>query len=98
MEIKEDTVLTESDVLEETFKFLSEKSIMKLDANSAKKRMLTQASLIAAKEANDPLYVKYVKASKKRRELRAILHKKYQAQGAKKVREWSTQKAHSRTK
>lgn len=79
--------------LDEADRILSEQSIVKMDTATKRRRMLTQAVLIAAKEANDPLYIKYQKASKRRRMLRAEIQKKYQAAGAKKLRDWNTRSA-----
>ena len=79
-------------VLDESFEFLNERSIVKMDKNSMKKRLLNQAILQAAREANDPLYKKYVKATAIRKSCRETLRQKYQAAGKTKMREYITRK------
>jgi hypothetical protein len=76
-------------LLEQT---LQEANVVKMDKATLKKRLLTQATLLAAKDANDPLYQKYVKHAKAKRHFRQLIQQKYQAKGQAKVREFM--KAH----
>lgn len=84
--------LTESNndmLLEQT---LNEANVVKMDKETLKKRLLTQATLLSAKDANDPLYQKYVKVAKQKRHFRQLIQQKYSAKGQAKVREFM--KAH----
>jgi hypothetical protein len=88
--------LTESSndiILENT---LNEANVVKMDKATLKKRLLTQATLLAAKDANDPLYHKYVKVAKQKRHFRKLIQQKYAAKGQAKVREFM--KAHQMIK
>jgi hypothetical protein len=76
-------------LLEQT---LQEANVVKMDKATLKKRLLTQATLLAAKDANDALYHKYVKHAKAKRHFRGLIQQKYQAKGQAKVREFM--KAH----
>jgi hypothetical protein len=83
--------LTESNdflILDETVRVFNERNIVKMDKKTLKKRLLTQATLLASKEANDPLYKKYVKHSKLKRQYRKQIQQKYQAKGRQKMREY----------
>ncbi|QXN67875.1 hypothetical protein FPHOBKDP_00121 [Listeria phage LPJP1] len=85
--------------LEESLSYLEEANIVRLDKRTAKKRLYTQAVLISAKEANDPLYRKYVKYSKLRRETRRAIQLKYASKGKQKLREFGEKrKAKSESK
>lgn len=75
-------------VLQETVEMLTEANIVRMDKATLKKRLLTQATLLAAKEANDPIYQKYVKATKVRRKCRKIIQGKYEAKGKIKVKQF----------
>ena len=44
-----------------TNKVLNETNYVSLDSATRRKRLERQATLMAAKEANDPLYIKYAK-------------------------------------
>ena len=68
-------------VVNESVDILNERSIVKMDKVAMRKKLMTRAILAAAKNANDPLYVKYQKASKLRRACRQAIAKKYAAQG-----------------
>lgn len=70
--------------LNESYKLLTEKSIVKMDKNTLKKRLMTQATLLAAKEANSPDYAKYIKVSKAKRFYRKNIQKKFGAKGKQK--------------
>jgi hypothetical protein len=92
-------VITESNndiVLEDTLKLYTEANVVKMDKTTLRKRLLTQATLLAAKDANDALYQKYVKVAKAKRHYRAQIQRKYQAKGQQKVREFL--KAHQMLK
>jgi hypothetical protein len=83
--------LTESNdfmALEESVRVLNERNVVKMDKQTLKKRLLTQATLLAAKDANDPLYQKYVKVAKAKRAFRKQIQQKYEAKGRQKVREY----------
>jgi len=80
-------------VLEETVRTFNEANVVRMDKQTLKRRLMTQATLLAAKEANDALYQRYVKASKLKRSLRLQIQQKYQSKGKQKVREYlQTQK------
>ncbi|AST99863.1 hypothetical protein PBI_PBS1_41 [Bacillus phage PBS1] len=85
-------LLTESNtsdiILEQTFQ---EANVVRMDKQTLKKRLLTQATLLAAKDANDPIYQKYVKAAKQKRHFRSQIQQKYGAKGQAKVREFLKQ-------
>lgn len=83
--------LTESenfDELEKTYKSLQESNVVRMDKNTMKKRLMTQATLLAAKDANDPLYQKYVKVAKAKRKFRTAIQQKYASKGQQKVRDF----------
>ena len=67
---------------------LTEANVVKMDKATLRKRLLNQAILLAAKDAQDPLYKKYVKASKLRRTLRDKIRAKYANAGKKKMKEF----------
>lgn len=75
-------------VLEESLQFLAEKNIIKLDKATARRRLLSQATLYAAKEEGSPLYAKYVKASKLRKQYRQEIQSRYQKKGEAKLRQF----------
>jgi len=75
------TKLDSNKILEETFQVLCERNIIKMDKMTLKKKLFTQSTLLCAKEANDPLYVKYVRATKLRRACRQAIQEKYAAKG-----------------
>lgn len=80
-------------VFNETLEVLNEKNIIKMDKKTLRKKLLTQATLLSAKEADDILYKRYVKASKIRRETRSAIQVKYEAKGKRKLKEFiQTQK------
>ena len=70
------------------FNTLTEANYISLDAQTRRKRLERQATLLAAKEANDPLYIKYEKVSKTRRRLREQIQQKYASQGKAKYYEY----------
>lgn len=51
-----------------------------------KKRLLRMCELILAKEANDPLYSKYIKATKIRKKCRALIHEKYKGKAPQRLK------------
>lgn len=75
-------------ILEESYKVLNERNIVKMDKITLKKRLLTQSTLLAAKEAKDPIYFKYAKFAKLKRSYRKMIQKKYLAQGKHKMKEF----------
>lgn len=75
-------------VLQETMDVLQEANVVRMDKATLKKRLVTQATLLAAKDANDPIYQKYVKATKVRRKCRKIIQKKYESKGKQKVKQF----------
>ena len=74
--------------LQETYDILMEKSVVKMDKSTLKKRLLTQATLLAAKEAGAQEYIKYVKHSKAKRHYRKLIQDKYGAKGRQKYNEF----------
>lgn len=76
------------DMQEQLFTRLSEANIMRLDSATARKRRLRHATLMAAKEANDPLYIQYAKVSKRRIQLRERIQVKYESKGKLKLAEY----------
>lgn len=72
-------------VLNESVRILNERNVIKMDKGTMKKRLLSQATLLAAKEANDPLYSKYVKATRIRKECRKLIQVKYASKGKTKM-------------
>lgn len=79
-------------VLQETMEVLTEANIVKMDKATLKKRLITQATLLSAKDANDKLYHKYVKATKIRRKCRKLIQKKYEAKGKQRVKQYLANK------
>lgn len=71
---------------------LSEANIMRLDSATARKRRLRHATLMAAKEAQDPLYFRYAKLSKARRATREKIQVKYESKGKLKLAEYEARK------
>ena len=65
----------------EAVEVINERSIVKMDKVAAKKKLFARATLISAKNANDPLYTKYVKASKIRKACREAIQIKYASKG-----------------
>lgn len=79
-------------VLQETMEVLTEANIVRMDKATLKKRLITQATLLSAKDANDALYHKYVKATKIRRKCRKLIQKKYEAKGKQRVKQYLANK------
>ena len=77
-----------------TNKVLSETNYVSLDSATRRKRLERQATLMAAKEANDPLYIKYAKVSKTRRKLREQIQQKYASLGKTKYYEYTQRQKH----
>jgi hypothetical protein len=83
--------LTESNdfmAFDETVQTFNEANVVKMDKKTLRKRLLTQATLLAAKDANDPTYRKYVKVAKAKRAYRKQLQQKYASKGKQKLREY----------
>lgn len=89
-----DYLLVESDdkVLDATVQFLQEANVIKYDKKTLRKRLFSQATLMAAREAGDPLYVKYMKATKQRKEYRHKIQVKYASKGKAKLREYEARR------
>ena len=64
---------------------LSESQIVRIDNNSRRQAMLNRAILAAAKENQDPLYFKYMKAKKRAMYLRELLRQRYYSKGKAKI-------------
>lgn len=82
-----------SDIMEymnEAFDLLTlqEANIVKMDKKTMKKKMLRRATLAAAKAANDPLYHKYLKHTKLRKQYRIQIQEKYQGKAKIVVKQW----------
>lgn len=75
-------------IFNEAVQSFNEANVVKMDAKTLKKKLLSQSILLAAKDAGDPLYVKYAKASKAKREYRKQINTKYLAAGKKKMKEF----------
>ncbi|WPH64356.1 hypothetical protein [Staphylococcus phage vB_StaM_PB50] len=83
----------EKQILEATDEALiQEQNIMRLDERTKRKRRLNQAALIAAKEAQDPIYFKYQKASRARRKWRDLIRQKYATKAKLKLAEYDHNK------
>jgi|GEM_PF-3241550 len=76
------------EVITETARILQERSVVRMDKSAMRKKLLTQATLLAAKDAGDPLYKKYVKATKIRKQCRHAIQQKYASKGKAKMREY----------
>lgn len=83
---------------DETVEYLNEKNIVKMDKATAKKRLARQSTLFAAKKANDPLYTKYVKYTKLRKEYREAIQAKYGAKGKQLMKMYIKQHASEKLK
>lgn len=64
---------------------LSESQIVRIDNSSRRQAMLNRAILAAAKENQDPLYFKYMKAKKRAMYLRELLRQRYYSKGKAKI-------------
>ena len=80
------------------FNTLTEANYISLDAQTRRKRLERQATLLAAKEANDPLYIKYEKVSRTRRKLREQIQQKYASKGKAKYYDYISRKDSSLNK
>lgn len=76
------------DYMNESFEALNEANIVKMDKMTMRKKMLTRATLAAAKQANDPLYAKYVKHTKLRKSYRRQIEQKYASKANMIVKQW----------
>lgn len=76
------------DYMNEAFSVINEANIVKMDKQTMKKKMLTRATLAAAKQANDPLYHKYVKHTKLRKTYRRQIEQKYAGKASMIVKQW----------
>lgn len=68
--------------------YLNEANVVKLDNQTMKKKMIRRAELAAAKSADDPLYHKYVKHSKLRKQYRRQIHEKYNSKANIIYKQW----------
>ncbi|BDE75589.1 hypothetical protein PALS2_194 [Staphylococcus phage PALS_2] len=71
---------------------LREQNIMRLDERTKRKRRLNQLALVAAKEAQDPIYFKYQKAARARKKWRDIIRQKYATKAKLKLAELDSMK------
>ena len=85
-----DSIFETDSILDESVNILQEATNSKriIGTKELKKRLLRQCELILAKEANDQLYHKYVKATKIRRKCRALIHEKYKGKAPARLREY----------
>ena len=67
---------------------LNEANVIKLDNQTMKKKMIRRAELAAAKAADDPLYHKYVKHTKIRKQYRRQIHDKYNSKANIIYKQW----------
>lgn len=79
---------TSYEVLDESLQILNEVNKVVFDKATKKKRLLTRAELLCAKEAGDDLYVKYCKFTKGRKKVRALIHNKYEQKAKVKLKEF----------
>lgn len=79
---------TSYEVLDETLNVLNEVNKVVFDKQTKKKRLLTRAELLCAKESGDDLYVKYCKFTKGRKKVRALIHTKYEQKAKVKLKEY----------
>ena len=77
----------ENSALEEN-SALNEANVIKLDNQTMKKKMIRRAELAAAKAADDPLYHKYVKHTKIRKQYRRQIHDKYNSKANIIYKQW----------
>ena len=77
-----------------TNKVLNATNYVSLDSATRRKRLERQATLMAATEANDPVYIKYAKVSKTRRKLREQIQQKYASLGKTKYYEYTQRQKH----
>lgn len=75
-------------ILNETFQVLNEVNKVQFDKQTLKKRLLSQAELICAKEEGSPIYDKYIKATLIRRKCRDLIHSQFSNKAKLKVKEW----------
>lgn len=74
--------------MDEAFNVLNETNVVKMDKTTMQKKMLRRATLAAAKQADDPLYHKYVKHTKLRKTYRRQIQDKYQGKAKMIVKQW----------
>jgi len=67
---------------------LNEANVIKLDQQTMKKKMIRRAELAAAKNADDPLFHKYIKHSKLRKQYRRAIHEKYNSKANIIYKQW----------
>ena len=74
--------------LDEAYEVLQEKSIVKMDNKSMKKRLFRRSTLEAARRAKDPLFAKYIKHTKYRKMYRRQIEEKYASKARAIVKGW----------
>jgi len=74
--------------MDEAFNVLAEANIVKMDKQTQKKKMLRRATLAAAKQADDPLFHKYIKHTKLRKMYRRQIQDKYAGKAQMIMRQW----------
>jgi len=67
---------------------LNEANVIKLDQQTMRKKMIRRAELAAAKHADDPLFHKYMKHSKLRKQYRRQIHDKYNSKAVIIYKQW----------
>ena len=80
------------DLFDDDYNLINESNYIMLDSATKRKRLLRQATLLAAKENQDPLYLKYVSVSRRRRSLREKIQQKYASKGRQKLAEFEAAK------
>lgn len=75
------------EILQETMDVLQEANKVKFDKKTLKKRMLTQCELLVAKDDEPALFNAYVKATKRRKKARALIHAKCATKAKAKLRQ-----------
>lgn len=82
----------EDEMFDKTIKLLTESNVVRMDRNTMRKRLFTQATLAAAREANDPFYIKYNKHNKLRKKYRRLIQERFAAQGRRKLAEYDARR------
>lgn len=75
-------------VFDEDTQVLNEVNIVKMDKATLRKRLLKRAALICSKEAGDPLFKKYAKAAKAKKNYRQLIQQKYEGKAKIKLKQY----------
>lgn len=75
-----------AEILAEGMEVRHESNKVVMDKQTLRKRLLTQATLLACKDSGDKLYTKYLKAAKAKKHYRQLIQAKYEAKGQQKLK------------